>query len=118
MSVKRFMAVVHLRSPWSRPGIKPTDQPPQEDAARFATRVRSCYPEAEAILSIEHGCIFCLTDSSAKEVWKKLAPGLFRTDNLSILEIGSDVCSSHPGLQQWDWLTRRLLPREPEEQFR
>lgn len=72
--------------------------------------LRLTYPDAEAVLSTEQACIFCVTDSvSAHDVFKKVAGGLARPDQLSIVEVGRDIASSHPGLQKWHGDTRWLV---------
>ena len=71
--------------------------------------MRSVYPEAETVFTDAHAVAFAFVDSvGAKEAWDKLNKGLLRGDQLSVLQLGEQIVTRHPGLMEWNVKTRSL----------
>ena len=81
--------------------------------ARSKATCAPCIPKAEAVFTDPDAVAFAFVDSvGAKGAWDKLNEGLSRGDQLSVLELGEQIMTIHPGLMEWNVKTRWFLPRK------
>ncbi len=94
----RYLVLLHLASPSSRD--KATAP------ARFKLiheTVNASLQECEAVLTSPAALGFAgVSGKTAREVWQGLNALLAPQDNLSVIELGRDIATTHPGLQKWD----------------
>ncbi len=101
MRPTRYFALIYLQSKATRAAAERAADS-SEEAQKLVRHVRGLYPEAVAVFTHPNAVIFAFVDSAdAGTIFRKLAPGLGTGTVFSVLPVGADVCSNHPGLQSW-----------------
>jgi|GEM_PF-2197801 len=99
--MKRYLVLVHLATAF----------PKTEFAARATAMhkaMTSLLDNMETVLTAEKAFAFaCVSEKSSKELWAAIvAAAVFgRQDNISVLEIGYDISTTHAGLSGWNQST-------------
>jgi hypothetical protein len=101
MRPARYFALIYLQTAATRAAAERAAES-GEEAQKLVRHVRSIYPEAKAVFTHPNAAIFAFVDSaSAEGIGRKLAPGLGAGTVFSIIPVGTDVWTNHPGLQAW-----------------
>jgi hypothetical protein len=101
MRPTRYIALIYLQTSATRAAAERASDS-GEDAQKLVRHVRSLYSDAVAVFTHPNAVIFAFVDSAdAGTIFRKLAPGLGTGTVFSVLPVGADVCSNHPGLQMW-----------------
>lgn len=103
--MKRYLVLVHFASKFSRES---------DSVARMQSimeAVRRSLDDCETAMTSEFGVAVCgLSARSATDLWTALQLPVFRQDNLSVIELGAAIATTHPGLAAWQartaWLAR------------
>ena len=101
MRPTRYFAMIYLQSAATRAAAERAADS-GEAAQKLVKHVRSLYPDSVAVFTHPNAVIFALVDSvGADAVFRKLGPGLGTGTVFSVVPVGADVCTNHPGLQSW-----------------
>lgn len=95
--MKRYLVLVHLAAAFPKAELTTR-------AAAMHAALKSTLDTMETVLTADRGFAFaCLSAKPAAELWKSIvAQGTFaRQDNISVVELGFDICTTHPGLASW-----------------
>ena len=101
--MNRYLVLIHFASRWSR------EKDPAARGAQVLAAIRGVLDDCETVLTEDHAIGVCgLSRKSAREVWAALQLPVFRQDNLSVISLGRDISTIHPGFADWDARTRWL----------
>ncbi len=96
--MKRYLVLVHLAAAF----------PKTEFVARATAMhgaMKSLLDNMETVLTAEKAFAFaCVSDKSATDLWKAIigAAVFGNQDNISVVEVGFDISTTHKGLMAWN----------------
>lgn len=99
--MNRYLVLIHFASKAARTADE------AQLMIRVRDAVRSGLQECEAVLTSPAALAFCgLSALSPEELWSAMRVPLASQDNLSIIELGREIVTTHPGLTSWQARTR------------
>jgi hypothetical protein len=105
VKTKKYLVMVHIASRLNRSNLAVAAQ-------QIAGAIQSNLFGCEAVMTSEICiCVVGSADADAGGLFAAIAPGLRSGDNLSVIEMGEAVMTSHPGLAQWLKASPRLVSR-------
>lgn len=104
--MNRYLVLIHLASKPSR------EKGMSELGPTLISAIRGALDDCETILTAPQALGVCgLSAKPPREIWDSLRVLLRAEDNISVVAVGADVVTSHPGFADWDgrtrWMTRR-----------
>lgn len=96
--MKRYLVLVHLAAKFEKVDL----------AIRATALLRAMQQNLdnmETVLTAEKAFVFAgISSKSAKEIWTAIGTAAVtgRQDNITVLEVGSDICTTHHGFQKWN----------------
>ncbi|WP_167735679.1 MULTISPECIES: hypothetical protein [unclassified Herbaspirillum] len=95
MKSAKYLVLVHLASKITR-----NDLPAIATAVLQA--IKSNLDDVEAVLTSEAAIAMTgLSSAGSDSIFRAIGSALRSGDNLSVLELGDDIVTSHPGLATW-----------------
>ncbi len=111
LAMHRYLVLIHFASKWTRDDIATI-------GPKVIAAVRGALDDSETVLTTPQAIGVCgVSSKSARELWTALQLPLFRQDNVSVVTLGEDVVTTHPGFSEWDSRTRwlsRMAPGRPK----
>ena len=109
--MKRFLVLIHLAG-------KTADSPAQRMAKLHST-LTSMLDDAECAFTSDKGfAMACTSPKTDEALWKSLVEAckLVTQDNITVMELGLSITSSHRGVRQWASKTMMLAGLEELQQ--
>jgi hypothetical protein len=95
MSSIKYLVLVHFAARLTRENLS-------QVAGGLATTIRRNLENCEAVLTSDAMvAMIGLSLAKPEDIFRSIAGDLRRGDNLSVLEVGAEVITSHPGLAAW-----------------
>lgn len=95
--MNRYLVLIHLAA-------KTDTATPAQRAISLHSAMNALLDEMETVLTSDKGFAFaCVSPKSSADLWKSVT-GAFKhwpQDNITVLEVGSDITSTHRGVQNW-----------------
>lgn len=104
--MNRYLVLLHFASKIAR------NEDPDARLVPINEAMRRELQDCECTLSSEVALAFCgVSAKSADELLGSLRIRVLRQDNLSIIELGTEIVTTHPGLAAWQartaWIPRK-----------
>lgn len=96
--MKRYLVLVHLAAKIEKADLATR-------ATALLRALQQNLDNMETVLTAEKAFAFAGTShKTANELWTLIgkAAALARQDNITVLEVGSDICTTHLGFQKWN----------------
>jgi hypothetical protein len=104
-AMKRYLVLIHLAAKFEKLELV-------ERSTALLQAMKFNLDDMAPVLTAEKGFAFVGTsnEADASALWKKIVVStkLARQDNISVIELGRDIVTTHPGLSQWQSETRFL----------
>lgn len=102
--MKRYLVLVHLAAAFPKTELV-------QRATAMHSALKRLLDDMETVLTAEKAFAFaCFSDKTAQELWKSITSAAIfgRQDNISVVEVGLDIFTTHPGLAAWQSKTVAL----------
>lgn len=99
--MKRYLVLVHMAAAFPKTELVTR-------ATAMHRAMKSLLDDMETVLTADKAFAFtCVSSKTSKELWTAIvAAAVFgRQDNISVLELGYDISTTHPGLSGWNQTT-------------
>ncbi|MBP1316318.1 hypothetical protein [Herbaspirillum sp. 1130] len=107
MKAERYLVLVHLAA-------KPTRKHLTDVAIQLGATIKSNLRQCEAVCLTATSLAFVgESPLSADSLFRQMAAGLHSGDNLSVLALGNEFATTHPGLYAWARLRSAQEHRMP-----
>lgn len=95
MKAVRYLVLIHLAAKASRENLPCV-------ASQLGDSIRNNLSNSEAICTTPVSLAFVgLSPASADSLFRSIAAALRPGDNLSVMELGKAITTSHPGVRRW-----------------
>lgn len=102
--MKRYLILIHLAA-------KTEEVPLPKRVLSLHTAMSTLLDDMETVLTSDKGFAFvCTSPKTAADLWKAVVASFknWPQDNITVLELGFDITSTHRGVQQWNSKTAML----------